>query len=48
MEITITLTRDGLERIVNKLNGTTHQYKEEIIGGLFSAQEAIIKGIYEK
>ena len=45
---TITLTKEGLERIVNKTSGTTGAYRQKLINDLFEAQKAITNGTYEK
>lgn len=45
---TITLTKEGLERLVNKTSGTTWEYRQNLINELFKAQEAISNGTYEK
>ncbi len=45
---TITLTKDGLERIVYSTSGMTVAYKQKLIDDLFEAQSLISDGRYKK
>ena len=45
---TITLTKEGLQRIINRTSGMGLWYKQQIIDDLFEAQKEISEGRYEK
>ena len=41
---TITISQEGLKKLVNRTSGMTSEYKREVIEALFEAQRAITEG----